>query len=192
MMFATMPLRWARATCVVLTLVFLSVQVPLFAGEGHSHDAAPAVAGGPALPRFSAHSDQFEAVGVLQAEELSILIDRYETNEPVLNARLEIESGSFRLLAAFHSDHGDYSAPGQAFKNPGTYPITLTVVAGDQTDLLTGVLVVPDPGAAHPTTAPGRPWGLWLAVAAGLLALAAAVGWRQRRSRSSTIRPASL
>jgi hypothetical protein len=192
MIFSIMPLRWAYAIRVLMAALLLSAQLPLFAGEGHSHDPAPAAASGSALPRFSAHSDLFEAVGVLNAAELSVLIDRYETNEPVLNAKVEIESGSFKSVAAFHSEHGDYSAPAQAFRKAGTYPITLTVMAGDQTDLLTGELVVPEPDAGFTHAAPGKPWGLWLAIATGLLGLVATVGWRVRRPNQSKTRPASL
>lgn len=141
------------------------------ASDGHAHDAAPAALSGPALPRFSAQSDLFEAVGVLTGAELSIFVDRYASNEPVLAAKVELESGSFKAVAAFHADHGDYSAPAEPFKKPGTYPVTLTITAGDQTDLLVGELVVPDPQAQGANASAARPWLKWLGWAAGLLVL---------------------
>ena len=43
-----------------------------FAGEGHDHGEAPAAASGPALPRFTATSDMFELVGVLDGQHLAL------------------------------------------------------------------------------------------------------------------------
>lgn len=192
MSFALSTYRLARTTRMLLACLLLTVQVPLFAGEGHSHDAAPVGTAGPALPRFTAHSDLFEAVGVLDGAEFSVLIDRYETNEPVLGAQVELESGSLKSQLAYHADHAGYSMPSEAFKKPGTYAITLTVTAGDQTDLLTGELVVPDPEAAHANDAPIKPCGLWTGGAIALLAFAAAVFWRLRQPRVGRTKSASI
>ena len=41
------------------------------------------------MPSFEARSEAFELVGRLQGGELSILINRFATNEPVLNATVE-------------------------------------------------------------------------------------------------------
>lgn len=192
MSFALSTYRLARTTRMLLACLLLTVQVPLFAGEGHSHDAAPVGTAGPALPRFTAHSDLFEAVGVLDGAEFSVLIDRYETNEPVLGAQVELESGSLKSQLAYHADHAGYSMPSEAFKKPGTYAITLTVTAGEQTDLLTGELVVPDPEAVHASDTPSKPWGLWSGIAAALLALAAVVIWRLRQPRAGRSKSVSI
>ena len=176
-----------------LLLVFaLTLQAPALAGgdasDGHAHDAAPAATSGPALPRFSAQSDLFEVVGVLNSGELSMLIDRYDSNEPVLGAKVEVESGSFKAEVPFHADLGDYALPAEPFNKPGTYPITLTITAGDQTDLLAGELVVPDVVAANASEAHGSHWPerLGWALAAVLMAAAALWALRQIRSRRST------
>jgi cobalt-zinc-cadmium efflux system membrane fusion protein len=184
--------RWARTTRMFLACLLLAAQFPLFAGEGHSHDAAPATSAGPALPRFTAHSDLFETVGVLDGAELSFLIDQYETNEPVLDAKVELESGSLKSPLAYHADHAGYSMPSEAFKKPGTYAITLTITAGDQTDLLTAELVVPDPEADHANEAPSKPWGLWSGMAIALLALLAAVIWRLRQTKPGQAKSMSI
>lgn len=139
-----------KALTAMFLISSLFTVVPAYAGDGHNHgEEAPAASASAITPRFSAHSDVFEAVGLLNGDELSILIDRYGSNEPVLQAKVEVESGSVKLLAAFHADHGDYNLPSAPFKKPGTYAITLTITAGDQTDLLVGELVVPDPEADH-------------------------------------------
>lgn len=185
------PIRLHVASGLLLVLA-LAWQSPALAGgdasDGHSHDAAPAATSAPALPRFTAQSDLFEVVGVLNASELSMLIDRYDSNAPVLGAKVEIESGNFKATVPFHADLGDYAIPSAPFKQPGTYPITLTITAGDQTDLLAGELVVPDPLAANTNEAHGSHWPerLGWALAATLMAAAAFWALRQFRSRRST------
>ncbi len=192
MTLATSHNLWTRTTRMFLACLLLAIQFPLFAGEGHSHDAAPATSAAPVLPRFTAHSDLFETVGVLGGDELSFLIDRYETNEPVLDAKVELESGSLKSQLEFHADHAGYSIPSEAFKKPGTYAITLTITADDQTDLLTGELVVPDSEADHANEASSKPWGLWSGLAIALLAFAAAVFWRLRQPRVGRTKSASI
>ena len=182
-------LRLQRAfLCGLASLLLLMLAVPAIAGEGHDHGEAPAAASGPALPRFAAHSELFEAVGVLNGKTLSILIDHFDSNAPVLGATVEIESGSLKAPAPFHADHSDYSAPGEAFGKPGTYAITLAITAGDQTDLLAAELVVPDPEAAHAGGTPARPWLRWLSWIAALLGLAllTVLAWRKWGNRPST------
>ena len=50
----------------------------------HLDGPAAALAGG-AAPRIETFTEAFELVGRLSGGELSVLVDRYETNEPVLN-----------------------------------------------------------------------------------------------------------
>jgi hypothetical protein len=145
------------------------------AGPGHDHgEEAAAGSTGKASPRFTAHSDLFEVVGVLGSGELSIVIDRYATNEAVLDAKVEIESGTYKAVATFHADRGAYGVPAAPFAKSGTYPITLTIMAGKDTDLLAGDLVVADHTESHmgegqhPTA-----WKKWLLRGLGALALLA-------------------
>ncbi len=152
-------------TTLAIALVFaLSIAA---AGPGHDHgDAAPIASTGKTSPRFEAHSDLFEAVGVLGGGELSILIDRYKNNEPILNAKVELESGAFKATGAFHADHGDYGFESKAFEKPGTYPISLIIMAGDEIDILAGNLIVPDSKAGHDHTDTPLAWKRWLAIGA--------------------------
>ena len=137
------------------------------AGPGHDHGDAPAVVTtGKASPRFEAHSDLFEVVGILGAGELSIFIDRYPSNEPMLNAKVELESGSTKLASVFHVDHGDYSFAAKPFENPGAYPITLTITAGGDVDILAGNLIVPAAEAAHTHANGFMTWKSWAAIGA--------------------------
>ena len=174
---------------IILIASFLAVTAlisPAWAGGGHDHSEASATATGVSSPRFTAHSDLFEAVGQLLGDELSITLDRYATNEPVLKAIVEVESGGYKAVATFHADHGDYSLPSTAFKKPGTYAIVLTVRAGDQTDLLSGELVVPDPNALAVHDDHARSWLRWAAYAGAGFMLASITFIVMRRRRRAT------
>jgi hypothetical protein len=148
-------------------------------GHDHSHDEAPQAATGPVAPRFEAHSELFEVVGVLGDSELSIFVDRYNDNAPVLKAKVELESGATKAVGQFHEEHGDYSFAAERFKKPGSHPITLTVTSGDDVDILAGNLVVPDAHAdgSHHESSLFKQAALWMLG----LSVAAALAWTARR-----------
>lgn len=144
-----------------------------------------------ASPRFEAASDTFEVVAVLAGAEFSMLIDQYETNAPVLGARVEVEAAGRKAQARFRADQGDYAVDDPAFAAalslPGEHPVVLAVIAGDQSDLLSAVLVVPAREGKGSALGGGRadqriPWLGWsIAVVAG--AAVAALALRRRRAR---------
>lgn len=119
----------------------------LDAPGGHIHSDAG--------PRIETFTESFELVGHLQDGELSVLIDRYETNEPVLNGKLEVEFNGMTAAAKFHADHGDYAFDDENFlktlSKPGKHSLVFTLTAGDESDLLEGALeVMPaDDGHGH-------------------------------------------
>lgn len=151
-------------------------------GEHLDGPAAPAAAG--ALPRVEAKSDLFEIVGNLSPTELSIFIDRFATNEPVLQATVEVETDGLKAVAKKHADHGDYTLDDPAMlrrlSTPGPHALVFTVTAGGEADLLEGTLVTPPPAAA---AGAGWPATALAAGAGGALALLAlAFAWRRHRA----------
>ena len=62
---------------------------PAAAHEGHEHAAAPPLPSAIA-PRGEAFSDAFELVAVSRGGTLTLHLDRFRTNEPVPDARIEI------------------------------------------------------------------------------------------------------
>ncbi|MDX2219703.1 MAG: hypothetical protein SF172_11830 [Burkholderiales bacterium] len=162
---------------------FLLVAFNAIAGPGHDHgDEGAKAPTGNVSPRFEAHSDLFEVVGILDGKELAIFIDRFADNAPVHKAKVELESGSVREIGQFHADHGDYSFAATAFQKPGSYPITLTITVGDEVDILAANLVVPDAHAAdtHATEAPKWMW--WAGGGALLVVIAFIAFLRRQRS----------
>ncbi len=170
-----------KACAVAASSLFGALAI---AGGGHDHGEAKPTAAGPAPPRFTAQSDLFEAVGILLSDEFSVLIDRTASNEPVLNATVELSSGGITLVGKFHADHGDYSFDSKPFAKAGEYPIILTIRAGADSDLLTGDLDVRDASAASSAAAANEHAHAWERAAlwgGGGVLLAAALFFALRR-----------
>jgi hypothetical protein len=162
-----------------------AVSLPSMAGDDHDHGAEPAAAGDQASPRVEAHSDLFELVGIVEKGQMTVYLDRYATNEPVTNARIEFEAGPNKGMATARPD-GVYVIKFDALSRPGELPFSFTVTAGSDTDLLAGELHMEDPHAHE--EAAERPWLRWAGLAAvTLAALAAAVylgrSFASRRAR---------
>lgn len=132
-----------RTLTAATLLAGLLSTAPLQAGgdhdhdHGHDHDAAPA-ASGPALPRFAASSADFELVGVLDGLQLTLYLDRYADNAPVIGADIELDLGGTALSAVAHDDHYEVTLP--TAPEPGVLPLIATISTADAADLLTGEL----------------------------------------------------
>lgn len=181
-----------HVVCSAITAAVLAaVSMPLHAGPGHDHDAGTETS--PATARVSGHSDLFEIVGVVERGGLTIHLDRYATNEPVAQARIEVEAAAARGLAKAQADGSfrfEHDALAGLLERAGTVPVSFTITAGADTDLLAGDLVIDDPHAGDAAaTATARPWrdarllsGLAAALATVTLAITVAVLRRKRRS----------
>lgn len=180
-----------RNTLIALGWVALNVAgtLPALAGEGHDHGEAAVVAG-PALPSVSAVSETFELVGRLYPSEMSILIDRAASNEPVLNGKLTVDLDGRSAVAAFHSDHGDYSLTDaeilKKLREPGVKTMTFTLIAGAESDLLGGELDMHEEVHVETTTYTHdwKEYALWAGAVSGGVLLLAALLHRLRASRN--------
>jgi hypothetical protein len=171
---------------IALFLVCTALINPAFAGPGHDHGDEPAAATGTASPRVSTHSDLFELVGLVEGNEMKIYLDRYATNEPVTDAKIEVEVGSIKGVAAVQPD-GSYSFKNELFIKPGELAVSFTVLAGKDADLLAGDLKIGSAVDDHADYVASKPWLRWAAYAGGALLLAAvAVVALRRRKRAST------
>ena len=147
---------------------------PAWAGEGHDHgDAAPAAVG-QALPRFSAVSETFELVGVLSGKQITLYLDRFGDNSPVRGAQIELEIGGAKFKAEKQGED-EYE---------GVLPVTATVTAGNEVDLLAGELDIHE--AAHANEAVHtHSWSEYAGWGAGGLAALALLAWGGRRMVSA-------
>jgi hypothetical protein len=187
---------FARLTTAALQALALSVLAPSSQaapgahGPNGEHLDAPVgpAAGSTDTPRFEARTETFEMVGRLQGGELSIFINRFETNEPVLDATVELETGDLKAKAPFHRDLGDYSVDDKAFlealSKPGRHSLVIMVVAGADSDLLDATLVVTPTTVAAAGAHEHAWWESRFALLGGLgLGVALLVGWALLRSR---------
>jgi hypothetical protein len=158
--------------------------------EPHGDEPHPVAAADAGGPRFEAATDLFEAVGRLDDGKLTLFINRFATNEPVLEAKVELESGALKAVAAFQADQGSYVVNDgpfvKALRQAGTHAVVLTVTAGEDADLLDGSLSVSSAGSVDAAlSASNALTTMTVAIGTALLAaLAAGVVWMRRRSRS--------
>ncbi len=163
-------------------------------GPDGKHLDAPgqaAAGGGGVAPRLETKSEAFELVGVLRADEFSMLVNRFETNEPVLDAKVEVESGGLKAVAKFHSDVGNYAVDDAAFlkalRAPGEHAIVVTLMAGAEADLLEGALksaggAADGQGHAHDGIVHKLPRTAWILLA---VVVGAAILVFRRRTRTT-------
>lgn len=162
--------RRAAAAFSLVTVAGLAM-----AGPGHDGGDQTPAAASTASPRIQANSDLFELVGIVDKGQMTVYLDRYATNEPLTNAKIEFEAGAEKGVAQPQAD-GSYLIKLDALAKPGSLPFSFTVAAGTDTDLLAGDLEIHGE-AGHPPASPARPWLRWLGyglavlVALGIAAL---------------------
>lgn len=176
-----------RLLAVLCAALLLLAGAHARADAGHDHGDAPAAPAGPALPRFTAVSDTFELVGVLDGKLLTLYLDRFADNAPVPKAALELDIGGATLKAEPHGE-GQFEVKLADVPAPGVLPITATVVAGSETDLLAGELDIH--ADAHEDAAAPRNWRRIVAFGMVGLATVAVLIALARRARTSRTPPA--
>ena len=173
------------------TAFAIAIAAPALAGPGHDHGDAPTASPATASPRFEAVSDLFEIVGILEGRHLTLYLDRADDNRPVEGARLEVEFGGTRL-ALTDRGRGVFDAELGTAPASGVTPITATVLAGAQSDLLAGELDLHADAQTHDTDGPGllarhgRTAGIAAAALLVLTVLAVAARRISRRFRTGS------
>jgi len=184
--------RLALAAALCSSMLSTAFASPGAHGPNGEHlDGPPAAAqAGSGAPRLEAHSELFEIVGRLEAQGLQLYISRYESNEAVLGARLDVELGAAKAGAIFLPESGSYLVNDKALlaalTQAGKHALVFTLTAGEDADLLDGSLLVGAPAdAAHglaPT--PMLRSGAVLLGAGALVALAAVLIRRSRKQKN--------
>jgi hypothetical protein len=176
---------WLYLPLALLMVILLTSPAWSHGGEEHSHADDPSPATASAIPspqpRASAQSEEFELVAVLAEQKLTLYLDQYASNAPVVDARIELESGAFKAIAE-QIEPGVYRLPGEAFAKPGKYPLLFSLQTTDSADLLTATLEVVQPAAetAQPDTKALDQRIVWGAAAA-LLPAGVGVAMLRRR-----------
>lgn len=135
-------IRWMTA----LALSAASILAHAHGDEPHGDEPHPLAAAPAGAPRFEAATDAFEMVGRLESGALTLFINRFQTNEPVLQAEVEFESGSFKAIAAYQAEQGSYVITDadllSALNQPGEHPVVVTLTLGNEADLLDATLTL--------------------------------------------------
>ena len=138
-------------------------------GHGHDHGDAKPAATGTALPRFTAVSDLFELVGVLEGKRIVLYLDRAADNSPVTDAQIELDIADKKFRATKRGTE-DFEVMLPDTPRPGVLSITATVTAGADADLLAGELNILEAGHTD-GPAHARPWKAYAAWAGGGMAV---------------------
>lgn len=168
----------SHALAITLTIAALFVTPNARADAGHDHGPVAPDAASPGLPRFAATSDLFELVGVVNGTQLTLYLDRSDDNSPVKGAKLDLELGGAKIDAKPGAD-GEYAATLAQPLKPGVTPVTATVTAGTESDLLAGEIAIAEPTQAE--AAPASAWRRYAGWAMAGLALVGALAWFARR-----------
>jgi hypothetical protein len=174
--------------------------------NGEHLDAPTGMRAAAALPRVEAKSETFEVVAELRAGELAILVDRYETNEPVLGAKLDVDSGTLKAVATFRAEQGDYVVTDAALlkllATPGEHGLVFTLVAGQESDLIDATFVSGAGRTVAAATQDGHghshagddhghdhSWerAAWIAATVAALGLIGAIAWWRQRGRQARL-----
>ncbi|QKJ67106.1 hypothetical protein HQN60_10575 [Deefgea piscis] len=157
-----------RITVLICGLI---LNTAAWAHGDDDHSAAPQTAATQAsltsVPSAESASSDFEVLAQMDGEILTVYLNRFADNRPVSDASLEVESGAFKAkLTAVAS--GIYQAPAAPLAKTGEHALTLTLFAGEQSDLLGTTLNVAAPTLAN---APHIHIQTWLWIGGGVAAL---------------------
>lgn len=180
--------RFGASLALLAALALGWTATAAHADAGHDHGEAPA-ATATALPRFAATSGDFELVGVLQGQHLSLYLDRAPDNSPMDGAQITLEVDGTAVPVQAHGA-GEYDATLPQPLPEGEHAIAATVVAGAQSDLLAATLDLHGNEAAHaeaaaPVWRKALPWAAGLAALMAAIAIALVATQRARRTTAA-------
>lgn len=155
----------------LLLCIGVSIAPAAFAHGGEDHgDSHAAVPTAQALaPRTEATSDETELLAVYQDKQLTLYLSDFKTNAPIANAKIEIESGTDKVLAQADGA-GRYKAAAPWLGKPGTHGLVFTIEGDNAADLLEASIAIPQ------ATEPGQSSRIAGFAPAGLIAALGGVG----------------
>lgn len=113
------------------------------AHEGHKHENESKPRSNVAVtPTLTAVSENYELVAILQDRQMTIYLDQFASNAPIIDADLEFDfSGA--VVKATRNPDGTYAATlPKNIDLKRSLPVNITVVAPAGADLLSGDLMI--------------------------------------------------
>lgn len=167
---------------------------PTSAHEGHDHDK-PAPLNLPAAPRVVAVTPDYELVGIVSGDErLTIFLHRFDTGEPVMDAKLTVSAGEQGVEAVTKED-GVFELMAPWLRTAEPLDLVFNLTLPDDQDILAGRLERVSAAAAPEGLAPASRLAKDQTFAVGvgalmvgvLLTLLVSGGFARRRQASSTL-----
>ena len=125
---------------VLLAALFCSVAFHSLAHEGHDLQPAETATMLPSLPRLVTNSEAYELVGILDSGHLTIYLDRFEDNSPVIDANIMVTINDESVVAQSAAD-GTYFVTSKRFdRGGGLFELLFDISAREGDDLLIGKL----------------------------------------------------
>ncbi len=131
--------RLLAFTCLMAGIVAVAS-----AHEGHDHDKEiKPQSNVAAAPTLTAVSENYELVAIVQGRQMTVYLDQFESNAPVMDADLDFDFSGTGVKATRNAD-GTYSvALPKNVDLKSSMPVTITILAAAGPDLLSGDLVIP-------------------------------------------------
>ncbi len=129
---------------LAFTFLMTGIFAVASAHEGHKHDQEiKPQSNVAAAPTLTAVSENYELVAIVQGRQMTVYLDQFESNAPVLDADLDFDFSGTGVKATRNAD-GTYSvALPKNIDLKSSIPVTVTILAAAGPDLLSGDLVIP-------------------------------------------------
>ncbi len=141
-------MRYTLGCCVFAAVCLASSLAMAHGGEDHGNEEKTVDLGIGA--RVAASSELYEISAVPTAAgggKLVIHLADFWSNKPVKGAKIDVTFGETTAQASIVQDH--YELPAPWVTKPGSYALTFSVVAGNNSDLLIGTLDIPAASIQH-------------------------------------------
>ena len=143
-----LPNQKGRFVFLLFAWIFWVLTGSALAGPGHDHGPAEPVEAGPSSPRLVAVSETYELVAILKDQELTVYLDRVKDTSPVVSAVIQMDVNGKTLVAQSQTD-GTYKIKTSSLSKAGTHEVIITIVDGQNTDLLVGSIKIPEENHTH-------------------------------------------
>lgn len=128
------------------SIAFNAVSAPGAHGPNGEHLETESRQSATSNPKFESFTETFEVVGELLDSELVMFVHDYQTNIPISQASIELETGSVSAIAEYDEKEGHYHVSSESYLNtisqPGEHEVILTILTEDAADLLAATLAV--------------------------------------------------
>lgn len=133
-----------KQSLLAFTFLMAGIFAVASAHEGHNHDKEiKSQSNVAAAPTLTAVSENYELVAIVQDRQMTIYLDQFASNAPVIDADLEFDFSGTVVKATRNVD-GTYSvALPKNVDLKSAIAVTITILAAAGPDLLSGDLVIP-------------------------------------------------